>query len=126
MKANSWLVASWVLLLLAGGLLAGCGSIDIRVPENISIGGGKYLDAADDIEPARPGDATDAERENRQLRQRIAQLNQQLKDAQGKLHKTEKRVEDLQGENRKLREEKDKLKRQRDDYKTRLDRYMDD
>ena len=121
------------LLALAAAMLSlGCVDVNARVPDIQIGGGGNDRNGVSQIPHADPNDQSAQARANRQLREYIAGLNDQLKDARKKRDKAddriedlEEKIEDLEDKIKDLKKDLDKVEDQRDEYKKQRDRYKD-
>jgi len=115
MKTTSAIVMASVLASAA--LIGGCVKANVRVPDRFTFGGddrnGESA-APSQIPAAEPVAPVDLQRENAQLRQRVAELNKQLDRANDKIDDLEEKVHDL-------RKDLKKVERQRDRYKDAMD-----
>jgi hypothetical protein len=98
------------LLLAAMGGLAGCVKVDAHAPE--SIGWGSPPPAAS-IPQADPSSKADLLRENQQLRQRVAWLDEQNRKLAKKSGEIEADKREIQAEMAKIAAERDRYLRAR-------------
>lgn len=103
------------LLAALAATLSGCVSVKARPPESVHLGGTELYSAAppSQIPSADPSDMQDLQRENRQLRERIAWLEEQNR-------KSSRKYEKLGDEMDEIRHEMDRIAAERDRYKRAL------
>jgi len=132
MKTIVW-TSCWLLAVAVGVASVGCGNVDVRVPKRIQIGnGGNDKNGVSQIPRGDPNDQSALAKENRQLREYIANLDDELKKVKKQRSKDADRVEDLQekiedleNDLKKAKKQRDEYKEQRDEYKKQRDRYKD-
>jgi hypothetical protein len=95
-------------LFLMGILLSGCVNVDAKAPENIGSWSSPAPPAS--IPKANPGSKGDLLRENQQLRERIAWLEDQNE-------KSVKKSRDLKNDKQEIQGDMDKIAAERDRYK---------
>jgi hypothetical protein len=99
----------WASLMMMG-LTAGCVNVDAKAPENIP-----YLNSSppptSSIAKANPSSKSDLVRENQQLRERIAWLEDQNANSMKKSQKLKNEKQDIQGDIDKIAAERDRYKK---------------
>ena len=98
------------LLLIAMGSLAGCVKVDAKAPENIGWGSPQPQAS---IPSADPSSKADLLRENQQLRQRVAWLDEQNRKLAKKSGEIEADKREIQAEMAKIAAERDRYIRAR-------------
>jgi hypothetical protein len=100
----------WASLLVMMGLIAGCVNVDAKAPKNIP-----YVNASPapsgSIAKANPSSKGDLIRENQQLRDRIAWLEEQNAKSAKKSRDLKNDKQDIQGDIDKVAAERDRYKR---------------
>lgn len=95
---------------LATALLAGCATIDVPRTPDVYVGGGPPPPAA--VAPGDPGIPGDLQRENHQLKARIAWLEDQIRRSNSKLRGKDEDIAELRAELNKLAAERDRYRRE--------------
>lgn len=96
-------------LMLAG--LAGCGKASVTVPENVGVFVGGPPPPAT-IAPGNPNSHEDLVRENQQLRDRVAWLEDQNRRLYGKHEKLGVKMDEIRAEMAKLAAERDRYRKE--------------
>jgi hypothetical protein len=99
----------WVSLVLVPlGVGSGCMKVDVKAPEDISWGSPP---PAASIPKADPDSKSDLIRENHQLRERVAWLEEQNRRSANKSNELENEKQGVQSETDKLAAERDRYRR---------------
>jgi hypothetical protein len=104
--ARSFLCAS--LFLIWMGLPTGCVKVDATAPENVSWGSPAPPAS---IAKADPSSKSDLLRENQQLRERVAWLEEQNRKSAKKSKEFENEKQDIQAEMDRIAAERDRYRR---------------
>jgi len=100
---------AWVsLVVILLGLGSGCVKVDAKAPENVSWGS---QPPAASIAKADPNSKSDLIRENHQLRERVAWLEEQNRRSANKAKELEKEKQGVQSETDKVAAERDRYRR---------------
>lgn len=91
------------------GLLAGCASVKVDVPEGYGIPGPQPPST---IAQASPGSPSDVIRENQQLRARAAWLEDDNRHLSNKYDKLGREIADIQADTKKYAAQRDAYKRE--------------
>lgn len=96
-------------LVVLSLLLVGCMNVDAKAPR--ITGTGNWGEPAANIAPASPGNLSDLQRENYELRQRVEWLESKIRKSDEKYRDMEKDMKDLRADIDKMGAERDKYKR---------------
>ena len=91
-------------------LIGGCATIDVPSTPNVNVGGGPPPPAV--VVAADSSSPSDVQRENRELKARIAWLEDQIRRSSSKTRGQDKDIAELRAEIDKLAAERDRYRRE--------------